>query len=157
MPLEWINLELKWIKYELNKFLGFIFVLKINFQIYFINLRAYMYCGFYFLESQGLFWIKLNLSVITSHMDWMAGWLYPSAWSLTKNGRARKVILAQGRWIGSQQPRSNRDASKPVCAIICWIKIWWPRFYEIWSNKNRTIRDQWLSLLGLQPQIHTVN
>jgi hypothetical protein len=31
MQLEWLNLELKWLKYELYKFLAFIFTLKIIF------------------------------------------------------------------------------------------------------------------------------
>jgi hypothetical protein len=35
IPLEWINLELKWIFYELNKFFVFIFILKK--PIFFIN------------------------------------------------------------------------------------------------------------------------
>jgi hypothetical protein len=34
--------------------------LKINFQMYFINFRAYMHCGFYFLEGQGLFGNKIG-------------------------------------------------------------------------------------------------
>jgi hypothetical protein len=33
--LEWVNLELKWIKYEFSKFLGLFLVLKTNFYIYF--------------------------------------------------------------------------------------------------------------------------
>jgi hypothetical protein len=33
MQLEWINLELKWIKYELNKFLELFFILKTVFYI----------------------------------------------------------------------------------------------------------------------------
>lgn len=53
--------------------LGFLCVLQINFQIYFMNTKPYIYFGYDFLESWGLFRKPLDLYVIIFTPEGMAG------------------------------------------------------------------------------------
>jgi hypothetical protein len=70
--LERVKSELKRIRYGLSMFRIFC-VLQINFQIYFMNTKPYIYCGYDFLESWGLFRKPLDLYVITFTPEGMAG------------------------------------------------------------------------------------
>jgi hypothetical protein len=74
-----------------------------------------MYCGFYFLESQGLFWIISDLSVITSHLDWMAGSFRISRGALLKNSRSEGVPARVSHTIISGRSRLDPGHPEPVC------------------------------------------
>jgi hypothetical protein len=67
MPLEWINLELKWIKYEFHKFLELCFVLKIDsviiYLIYLSPGRWKLSCEFWCLDDNPIKGLTSVLSV----------------------------------------------------------------------------------------------